>query len=87
MMENLTPAQLKQIEETKKAVLNSILSREAAERLGRIRIVNPNLAGQVELYLFQLYQAGRIKSIITDDKMKEILRVLTERRDVRIKRI
>ncbi len=78
--------QLKQIEEMKKQLMTNILTKEAFERLGRVRTVNPDLAGQLELYLIQVYQAGQITEKITDEKMKNILRALQQKRDFRIKR-
>ena len=62
--------QLKQIEAMKRQILTRTLSKEAFERLGRIRAVNEALAGQVELYLIQIYQSGRLKDKISDEKMK-----------------
>ena len=79
--------QLKQIEAMKRQILTRMLSKEAFERLGRIRAVNEALAGQVELYLIQIYQSGRLKDKISDEKMKEILKLLTQKKDFRIKRM
>jgi programmed cell death protein 5 len=79
--------QLKQIEEMKRQLLSKMLSKEAFERLGRVRSVNPDLAGQVELYLIQIFQTGKLNEKITDEKMKEILKLLSEKRDFRIKRM
>ncbi len=79
--------QLKQVEEMKRQILSKMLSKEAFERLGRIRSVNQQLAGQVELYLIQIYQTGKIGEKITDEKMKEILKLLAEKKDFRIKRV
>ena len=78
--------QLKQIEEMKKQILTRILTKEAYERLARVRSVNPNLAGQVELYLLQIYQSGRLNNSVTDEKMKEILNTLTEKKEMNIRR-
>jgi len=79
--------QLKQIEEMKRQILSKILSKEAFERLGRVRSVNPQLAGQAELYLIQLYQSGQIKTI-DDDELKKVLKALSsgEKKDFSIKR-
>ena len=79
--------QLKQIEAMKRQILTRTLSKEAFERLGRIRAVNEALAGQVELYLIQIYQSGRLKDKISDEKMKEILKLLTQKKDFKIKRV
>lgn len=78
--------QMRQIEEMKKNVMNNVLTKEAFERLGRVRSANPQLAGQVELYLLQIYQAGKIQNKITDGKLKDVLRVLSEKKEFRIKR-
>jgi programmed cell death protein 5 len=76
--------QMKQIEALKKQILSKILSKEAYERLGRVRSVNPELSSQAELYLMQVYQSGKLKERVTDEQMKEILRLLSERREPKI---
>ncbi|MBN1896727.1 MAG: DNA-binding protein [Candidatus Aenigmarchaeota archaeon] len=78
--------QMKQIEELKKQVLSSVLERDAFERLARVRIVNPQLAGQIELYLVQVYQAGQIKGKISDEKLKGLLQMISQKRETKIKR-
>jgi programmed cell death protein 5 len=70
-------AKLRQMEEIKRKVLVTILSKEAYERLARVRVANPELAGQAELYLLQVYQTGKLEGRITDEQMKEVLRVLS----------
>ncbi len=74
--DQITPEQMKQLEEMKKKVLTSILDKEAFERINRVKLVNPQLAGQVELYLIQLVQSGKIQSQITDEQMKQVLQML-----------
>ena len=86
-MAYLTPEQLRQLKEfekLKKEVLRKILTKEALERLGRIRLVKPELATQLELYLVQLYQAGQIKNIIDDSRLKEILSALTKKQKFKL---
>lgn len=78
--------QLQKIEEMKRQLLNKALTKEAAERLGRVRTVNPDLAGQAEMYIIQISQAGKLKSLITDVQMREVLRVLSEGKEISIKR-
>lgn len=82
----ITPEQAAQLEAAKKTLLNKILTKEAAERLGRVRLVNPMLAAQIEAYLIQLFQAGQLKETITDAKLRQILAVLTDKKKTRIKR-
>jgi len=86
-MNYLTPEQLQQLqqlEELKKVVMKKILTKEALERLGRVRVVKPQLAMQFELYLMQLYQAGQIKTIIDDSKLKMILESLIKKKKFKI---
>ena len=78
--------EMQKIEQLKKTVLHKILSKEANERLGRLRLVKSELAGQLELYLLQMYQEGQIKGVISDDQLKSVLSTLTKKRDFRIMR-
>ena len=69
------------------AIMRKILTPEARERLGRVKLVKPELARQVELVLVQLYQAGQIREPIDDAKLKRILAQIDARtrRDFRIR--
>jgi len=80
-MNEINPTQL---EEMKKMILKRILSKEAIERLGRIRLVKPEIANQLELYLIQLYQAGKIKNVISDEQLKTILETISSKRRFKI---
>ena len=52
-----------------------------------MRIANPLLATQLELYMVQLYQSGQLKGSIDDKKLKQILDVLVpKKRKTKIKR-
>jgi len=84
--EEIDLQQMQQLEQMKRQLLSAMLTKDAFERLGRVRTVNPGLAGQAELHLLQLYQAGRLKQKITDEKMREVLNVLSDRKDFNIKR-
>lgn len=70
--------QLRKLEEMKKTLLGRILTKEALERLARVRMVNPELSGQAELYLLQIYQSGKLDGRVTDLKLREIFRVLSK---------
>ncbi len=86
-MNYLTPEQMQQVqqlEKLKKVVMKKILTKEALERLGRVRIVKPQLAMQLELYLMQLYQTGQIKGVIDDSKLKKILGSLVKNKKFKI---
>jgi programmed cell death protein 5 len=75
---------LKKFEEMKKVVMKKILSKQAIERMGRIRVVKPELAAQLELYLIQMYQAGKIKTEISDEQLKTILETLSSGKEFKI---
>ncbi len=76
--------ELQKMEVMKKAVLKKILTKEATERLGRIKLVKPEIANQLELYLVQLYQAGKIPNMITDEQLKMILEQTATKQKFRI---
>jgi len=82
--EQVTPEQMKQIEEMKNFLMKKLLSKEAIERLGRIKLVKPDLAAQLELYLIQLYQSGRLKGEVSDEQLKTILDVITTKKEFKI---
>jgi programmed cell death protein 5 len=84
MNEEVSPEDLKKMEEMKKVILKKILSREAAERLARVKLVKPELASELELYLIQLYQDGKINEEISEEQIKLILEKLSERKKFRI---
>ena len=75
-----------EFENLKKEALRKILTKEALERIGRVRIAKPLVATQIEMYLFQLYQAGKLTETVDDKKLKQILEVLTPQRKIKIKR-
>jgi programmed cell death protein 5 len=79
-------AQMRQLEEMKRSILTRILTKEAFARLSRVRSVNPMLANQADLYILQIYQTGKMSGPVTDEKLKEILKLLSERKDFSIKR-
>lgn len=67
-------------------ILRQILSPEARERLGRVRMVKPELADNVENQLIQLASMGRVNRVIGDQDVKDILDKLTEKRESKIER-
>ncbi len=77
----------KQLEEQKKALLRKILTNEARERLGRIRIARPEIVESIENQLLMLAQSGQLKNKITDEQLRGILKkILPKKRDIKIKR-
>jgi len=75
-----------EFEALKKETLRKILTKEALERLGRVKLANPIVANQLEIYLFQLSQTGQLKETIDDAKLKHILNVLMPVKKTKIRR-
>ncbi|MGP8159146.1 MAG: DNA-binding protein [Thermoplasmata archaeon] len=68
-------------------ILRRILTPEARERLARIRLAKPDVAGAVEQQLIALAASGRIQRAIDDVTLRALLeRIAPERREIRITR-
>jgi programmed cell death protein 5 len=68
-------------------VLMQIMEPDARERLNTIKLTKPDFARAVEQQLVLLAQSGRLKSKITDEQFKELLRQLTPaKKEFRISR-
>lgn len=61
-------------------VVRKFLTKEAAERLNRVRLVKPQLALEVELNLFKLIQSKRINNLITEEQIKKILEAFSSKK-------
>ena len=76
-----------EFEKQKKAALRKILTTEARERLGRIKVARPEVAENIENQLIMLAQSGRLKNKINDEQLQELLsKLIPKKRDIRIKR-
>ncbi|EXF78829.1 hypothetical protein HER10_EVM0013057 [Colletotrichum scovillei] len=62
-----------QEQEARQQILNQILHPEAADRLGRIRLVKEQRAQDVENRLIMLAQSGQLRSKVTETQLKELL--------------
>ncbi|MCK5698243.1 MAG: hypothetical protein KAH93_00190 [Candidatus Aenigmarchaeota archaeon] len=76
--------QLMEMQAQIKQIMCNVLSKEAQERIANIRIVKPDFALQVEVYLLQLFQAGKLKPPLTDEQLKSILDRLVKKREPQI---
>ncbi len=83
-----THRQSEAVEAQRQNILRGILTPEARERLGRLKIAYPDVAGQVEDRIIMLAQSGRLNTMIDDPTLKEILaRVVPSKREITIKRM
>jgi programmed cell death protein 5 len=77
-----------QIEQQKQAILRSILTPEARQRLTNLKLVKPEFTDQLELQLIQLAQAGKLPVPLTDEQLKKILvQLQSQRREIKIRRL
>ncbi|KAG9229159.1 PDCD5-related protein [Amylocarpus encephaloides] len=67
--------------EARQSILDQILEREAADRLGRIRLVNQQRATDVENRLITLARSGALRGAVTEDQLKELLNAVAEKKE------
>ncbi|KAL3436779.1 DNA-binding TFAR19-related protein [Aspergillus tetrazonus] len=71
--------QRKQVEAERRAtILNQILEPEAADRLGRIRLVKESRATDIENRLIMLAQTGQLRQKVTEEQLKQLLNAVAE---------
>lgn len=72
----------------KENLLRMVLTSDARQRLTKVKIVRPQIAQMVEDHLIQLASAGKLKRVVTDDELKNILLSLQQpKREFKIKRV
>ncbi|KAI4258881.1 MAG: hypothetical protein LQ352_000994 [Teloschistes flavicans] len=64
--------------EARASILSQILQPEAADRLGRIRLVKGSRATDVENRLIMLARSGQLRAKVTEDQLKELLGAVAE---------
>ncbi|CZR58436.1 probable programed cell death protein [Phialocephala subalpina] len=67
--------------EARQSILNQILEPEAADRLGRIRLVKESRAQDVENRLIMLARSGQLRSKVTEEQLKELLGAVAEKKE------
>jgi len=79
--------QQQEFEEQKKMILRAILTPEARERLGRIKIARPEIVESIENQLIMIAQSGQLKNKINDEQLRMLLsKIMPKKRDIKIKR-
>ena len=79
--------QANMVDSQRQNILRGILTPEARERLGTLKIAYPDIASQVEDRLIMLTQSGRLNQLSDEATLKEILtRLVPSKREITIKR-
>lgn len=65
-------------QEARATILSQILLPEAADRLGRIRLVKASRAEDVENRLIMLARSGQLRQKVTEEQLKDILGAVSE---------
>ena len=69
-------------------IIRIALTSEARQRLANIRMVKPQIAQTIEDYIIQLASSGKLKQVINDDQLKELLTTVQgKKREFTIRRI
>jgi len=80
-------AEMDRRESERAEILRRVLTPEARERLGRIRLAKPEVAQAVEQQVFSLAASGRLQRAIDDTTLRALLeRISPERREIHITR-
>lgn len=62
-------------------MLDQILHPEAADRLGRIRMVKESRATEIENRLLMLAQSGQLRQKVTEEQLKELLNAVADNKE------
>lgn len=62
-------------------ILSQILTPDAADRLGRIRLVKESRATDIENRLIMLARTGQIRQKVSEDQLKDILGAVAEQNE------
>lgn len=71
----------RQQDEARQHILSQILHPEAADRLGRIRLVKEQRATDVENRLIMLAQTGQLRQKVTEEQLKELLNAVADNKE------
>ncbi len=68
----------KKLEQKKKQALRKVMTKDARERLNRVRLADEAVAQQLETYLVQISQSGQVREKIDEEKLKKILKSIKD---------
>ncbi|MFO8052241.1 MAG: DNA-binding protein [Thermoplasmatota archaeon] len=85
--DEMTQEEKARIDEQKKAMLRKIMTSDARERLGRLKLAYPDMTEAIEGQLIMLHRSGRLPSKIDDETLKKLLQQLQpKKREINITR-
>lgn len=77
----------KQAEMQRQSILRQIMEPAARDRLANVRLANPQMAESVENQIIRLAQSGRLRTMVNDAMLREILQSMAPReREIHIER-
>lgn len=59
-------------------ILKQVLTNEASERLSNVKLVKPERARQVESYVINAAQSGRLQGKVGEEQLKDLLQQVTQ---------
>ena len=72
----------------REGLLRMALTSEARQRLANVKMVKPELAASIEEYVIQVASSGKLRNVIDDEQVKQMLAALQERkREIKIRRV
>jgi programmed cell death protein 5 len=79
--------QQKMVDAQRQAIMRKILTPQARERLGRLRIARPEVVQNIEDQLIALARSGRVVGQIDDADLRKLLsRLMPKKREIKIER-
>ncbi len=69
------------LDDARRTILSQILTPEAADRLGRIRLVKESRATDVENRLIMLARSGQLREKVNEDQLKHLLGAVAEHKE------
>ncbi|MGI0053916.1 MAG: DNA-binding protein [Thermoplasmata archaeon] len=80
-------AEMDRRESERQELLRRVLTPEARERLGRIRLAKPEVAQSIEQQILGLAASGRLQRVVDDAMLRSLLeRLMPDKREITITR-
>ncbi|KAF2089990.1 DNA-binding TFAR19-related protein, partial [Saccharata proteae CBS 121410] len=73
--------------DARQSILSQILLPDAADRLGRIRLVKESRATDIENRLIMLARSGQLRQKVTEEQLKDLLGAVSEQEEKTQKKI